>query len=103
MKIEIYRQEECFKAKGLCVVIDVLRAFTTAAYAFAAGAKEILLVSSVEEAFRMHREDHSLILMGEQGGLPFANFTMEIPPLNSSWIQFVGELFSLALAKSKMV
>lgn len=53
MKINIYRREECFKAKGFCVVIDVLRAFTTAAYAFAAGAKEIVLVSTVEEAFRM--------------------------------------------------
>lgn len=66
MKINIYRRNECFKAKGLCVVIDVLRAFTTAAYAFAAGAKEIVLVSTAEEAFRMHEEDNSLILMGER-------------------------------------
>lgn len=74
MKINIYRRHECFKAKGLCVVIDVLRAFTTAAYAFAAGAKEIVLVSTAEEAFRMHQEDNSLILMGEQEGRPIKGF-----------------------------
>jgi 2-phosphosulfolactate phosphatase len=74
MKINIYRRHECFKAKGLCVVIDVLRAFTTAAYAFAAGAKEIVLVSTAEEAFGMHQEDNSLILMGEQEGRPISGF-----------------------------
>jgi len=74
MEIDIYRRDECFKAKGLCVVIDVLRAFTTAAYAFAGGAKEIVLVSTAEEAFRMHQEDNSLILMGEKEGRPIAGF-----------------------------
>lgn len=74
MKINIYRRDECFKAKGLCVVIDVLRAFTTAAYAFAAGAKEIVLVSTAEEAFRLHQEDNSLILMGEKEGRPISGF-----------------------------
>jgi 2-phosphosulfolactate phosphatase len=74
MKIDIYRRDECFKAKGLCVVIDVLRAFTTAAYAFAAGAKEIVLVSTEEEAFRMYQEDSSLILMGEREGRPISGF-----------------------------
>ena len=74
MKINIYRGNECFKAEGLCVVIDVLRAFTTAAYAFSVGAKEILLVSTAKEAFEMQREDNSLILMGEENGRPIAGF-----------------------------
>ncbi len=34
--------------QGPIVVVDVLRAFTTAAYAFAAGAEAIYLVASVE-------------------------------------------------------
>jgi hypothetical protein len=37
-------------ATGVVVVIDVLRAFTTAAYAFRAGLAEIELVSTVDEA-----------------------------------------------------
>lgn len=68
MKINIFRRHECFQAKGLCVVIDVLRAFTTAAYAFGSGAKEIYLVSSPQEAFSKYFQDSSLILMGEQHG-----------------------------------
>src|SRR6266699_945518 len=43
----------CHAANGLVVVVDVLRAFTTAATAFARKAEEILLVSSVEEAFEL--------------------------------------------------
>lgn len=41
------------EATGVVVVIDVMRAFTTAAYAFAAGATEIALVASVEEALAL--------------------------------------------------
>jgi 2-phosphosulfolactate phosphatase len=50
-------------AEGVVVVIDVLRAFTTAAYAFDAGIAEIELVSTAEEAFAA-----SGFRMGEIGG-----------------------------------
>jgi len=54
------------EATGHVVVIDVLRAFTTAAYAFAAGIEEIELVATPEEAlarpgFRMGEVDGRLI------------------------------------------
>ena len=74
MKCALFRRNECDKAKGLCVIIDVLRAFTTAAFAFASGAKEIILVSSVKEALQMHQDDNTLILMGEEGGHPIKGF-----------------------------
>lgn len=90
MKIKIYRREECDKAKGLCVVIDVLRAFTTAAYAFAVGAKEIILVSTIEEAFQMHRKDNSLILMGEQNGMPIKDFHYGNSPTDINKISLLG-------------
>lgn len=67
-KIKIFHRFDCAGAEGLCVVIDVLRAFTTAAFAFAKGAKEIILVSSPEEAFERQRREDSLILMGEKEG-----------------------------------
>lgn len=74
MKINIYRRTGSAKAQGLCVIIDVLRAFTTAAFAFGAGAKEIILVSSIEEALKLYQEDNRLILMGEQGGMQIEGF-----------------------------
>lgn len=50
-------------ATGDVVVIDVIRAFTTAAHAFAAGIEEIELVATVEEAFARDG-----FRMGEVGG-----------------------------------
>jgi 2-phosphosulfolactate phosphatase len=50
-------------ATGVVVVIDVMRAFTTAAYAFASGIDEIELVSTVEEALAVPG-----FRMGEVGG-----------------------------------
>ena len=61
-------------ARGTLVVIDVLRAFTTAACAFARGAHEIELVSRIDEAFARKREEPALLLVGEQEGRPVAGF-----------------------------
>lgn len=74
MEINTYHRQDCSHAKGLCVVIDVLRAFTTAAFTFAGGAKEIILVSSIEEAFQKHQADSSLLLMGEEEGFFIEGF-----------------------------
>src|SRR5207245_11695840 len=43
-------------ARGVVVVIDVLRSFTVSAYALAGGARECLLVSTVAEAGRLARD-----------------------------------------------
>src|SRR6185369_13813504 len=51
------------EADGVVVVIDVMRAFTTAAYAFDAGLTEIELVSTAEQAFAVEG-----FRMGEIGG-----------------------------------
>jgi 2-phosphosulfolactate phosphatase len=59
---------------GIVVVIDVLRAFSTAAYAFAAGVKEIITVTEVEQAFKLHSEFTPSLLMGEVGGLKVQGF-----------------------------
>ena len=61
--------EDCHTAKGVVIVIDVLRAFSTAAYAFSRGAKEILLVSTVEEALFLKSSISNSKAMGEVGGL----------------------------------
>ena len=58
------------------VVIDVCRAFTTAAYAFAAGVDKILLVKTVEEAFSLKFQFPDAMLMGEENGLPVSGFDL---------------------------
>jgi phosphosulfolactate phosphohydrolase-like enzyme len=53
---------------GVVVAIDVLRAFTTAAYAFQAGASSIWLVGAVEEALSLGRAIPGSLVMGEVHG-----------------------------------
>ena len=55
-------------AVGLVVVIDVFRCFTTEAVAFENGAKEIVLVAEIEEAFDLQKQGRGDLLMGEVGG-----------------------------------
>jgi 2-phosphosulfolactate phosphatase len=50
------------------VVIDVLRSFTTAAYAFAAGASTIYPVETIAGAFRLLRRVPDAATTGAVGG-----------------------------------
>ena len=68
---------------GAVVVIDVLRAFTTAAYAFGAGARHIYLVGTVEEALAFKASTPGALAMGEDrgrrvDGFDFANSPTEV-------------------------
>ncbi len=72
--------ETCSDATGMVVVIDVLRAFTTTAYAFAAGATKIVLVGTVEEAFALREQIPGALLSGEVGGLPIKRFDLPNSP-----------------------
>ncbi|HEX9269788.1 MAG TPA: 2-phosphosulfolactate phosphatase [Candidatus Limnocylindria bacterium] len=55
-------------ATGTAVIIDVFRAFTTAAFCVAAGAREVVLVGTPDDAFALRRTDPSVFLTGEVGG-----------------------------------
>ena len=66
--------EACSEATGTVVVIDVLRAFTCAAFAFSAGAEEIVLVQEAAEAFALQRKMPGVLLMGEVDGFPIEGF-----------------------------
>ncbi len=90
MEYKIYRKDECSQAKGLCIIIDVLRAFTTAAFAFASGAKEIIFVSTIEEAFYKFQADQSLKLMGEFHGRPIEGFHFGNSPAEIERISLKG-------------
>lgn len=64
----------CAGVTGVVVVIDVLRAFTSAAYALDAGAREIVLVGETAEAFALQAQTPGALLMGEINGAPIPGF-----------------------------
>jgi len=67
MEIKILQLTEGAKlAKGLTVVIDVFRAFSTACYLFAAGAEKIIPVEHVEEAFDLKKLYPDVVMLGER-------------------------------------
>lgn len=74
MKFNYTALDTCHTATGIVLVIDVLRAFSTAAYAFSRNAKQIHLVSSVEEALDLKSKIPNAKAMGEVGGLPPKGF-----------------------------
>jgi 2-phosphosulfolactate phosphatase len=67
-------------ATGYAVIIDVFRAFTTAAFCVAAGAREIVLVGDHEQALAMKRADPTLFLTGEIDGRPIPGFDIGNSP-----------------------
>lgn len=74
MKFKRYTLDDCQHATGIVLIIDVLRAFSTAAYAFSRGAKEIRLVSGIQEALDLKAKLPNAKAMGEVGGLPPEGF-----------------------------
>ena len=78
------------KAEGLAVVIDVFRAFTTAAYVISNGAEKIIPVGTVEEAFDMKRTNHGVVLMGEREGKQVPGFDFGNSPHEVRNIDFTG-------------
>ena len=68
MTIRFLARWEVADVTGAVVAVDVIRAFTTAAYAFAAGARHIYLVDSVDEALALRDADSSLLVTGEDHG-----------------------------------
>lgn len=80
----------CDQANGLVVVIDVLRAFSTAAYAFTAGVERIILASEVEEAFALRQSMPGSLIMGEVDGLPVPGFDFSNSPVQFDALDLSG-------------
>jgi 2-phosphosulfolactate phosphatase len=74
MQIERATNETCGVAIGTVVAIDVIRAFTTAAFALAAGARDIVPVGTVEQALELRTRFPDALLIGEVGGYPIDGF-----------------------------
>jgi len=90
MKFHYTNLETCQDATGVVIVIDVLRAFSTAAYAFSRGAKEIMLVSTVEEALSLRSQFSNSKALGEVGGLAPEGFDFGNSPTQIREQDFTG-------------
>lgn len=79
------------KAAGAVAVIDVFRAFTTAAVVLANGASRIVMVGSVEEALALRDAGIVQACMGEVGGIAPARFDFGNSPFEVSAHDFTGQ------------
>ena len=61
-------------AQGLTVVIDVFRAFSLAAYAFAGGAARIVPAAEIDDARELKRQHPDWLLVGERHARPLPGF-----------------------------
>lgn len=77
---------------GPVVAIDVIRAFTTAAYAFAAGAREIWLVADVDEALAFKQRHPDALAMGEDHGRQPVGFDFSNSPVAVSRADLSGRV-----------
>lgn len=74
-KVEIsHHCQGAARARGIAVVIDVLRAFSTACYVAAAGARHIWAVADSAEALRLAHSHPQAVLIGERDGRRIPGF-----------------------------
>ena len=79
------------RATGTVAIIDVFRAFTTAAVALANGASRIVMVETVDEARSLRDNGLGQICMGEVGGRAPLGFDFGNSPFEVERIDFAGK------------
>ena len=92
MEIKTFKfLEGAAKAEGLTVIIDVFRAYTTAAYLFANQAENIFIVSKVETARKLKEKLETPVLIGERKGIKIEAFDFNNSPYFISQHNFEGK------------
>ena len=91
--IEIFRTDptHATEARGIVIVIDVIRAFSVAGYAFAGGAQGIWLVRTADEAMALRERDTTALLIGEIGGRSIVGFDLNNSPFRMSQADVHGK------------
>lgn len=78
------------QARGLAVIIDVFRAFSTAAHAFAGGARAVIPIGSVEEARALKAAHPDWLLVGERFARPLPGFDSGNSPAEMERLDVAG-------------
>ena len=79
------------QARGTAVIIDVFRAFTTAAIAFERGANKIILVAEVQDALALRASGAGHICMGEVDGIRPDGFDLGNSPYEMTQADVAGK------------
>lgn len=80
------------RARGVVIVIDVIRAFTVAGYAFAGGAARLWLVRTREEARALRTREPQALLAGEEQGRLIKGFDTNNSPARMATTNVRGRL-----------
>lgn len=86
---------DCGHVTGILVSVDVLRAFSTAAYAFAAGVSRILLAGPVQDAFALKQSFPEALLAGENMGIQIPGFDFGNSPSQFDGLDLSGRTMIL--------
>lgn len=80
------------RAEGTAVIIDVFRAFSTAAVAFSRGAAKIILTAEPEEALELRARGVGDLCMGEVAGRRPPGFDLGNSPFELSQADVAGKV-----------
>ena len=79
------------EARGTAVIVDVYRAFTTAAVALSKGAEKIIMTAEVDEALELRDRGTGHLCMGEVAGMRPPDFDLGNSPFEMSQADVVGK------------
>lgn len=99
MRFLILQEDNIEKASGLVVVIDVLRAFTTACYIFSGGSEKIILVKTPEEGILLKEQYPTCILVGERKGLKLPGYDYGNSPYEIKKAKLVGKTIVMTTSR----
>jgi 2-phosphosulfolactate phosphatase len=92
LHIERVHRAQADQARGVVIVIDVIRAFSVASYAFANGARGIWLVRTAEDALVLRVREPTALLAGEVGGRLISGFDYNNSPARMAAADLHGKL-----------
>ena len=78
-------------ATGLTVIIDVFRAMTVEAYVIENGAKDLIPIGDIEQAYAYREAHPGTVLMGERGGAICPGFDFGNSPSAVKDVDFTGK------------
>ncbi|GAC1508762.1 MAG: 2-phosphosulfolactate phosphatase [Candidatus Dormibacteraceae bacterium] len=80
------------QARGIAVVIDVIRSFTVSAYALTGGARECRLVKTTDEARALAARIPGALISAEEDTLPIAGIPISNSPTQVSQADLRGRI-----------